>query len=428
MNDFRDADKIWLNVDLATMSGNSARFTANPQDCVSGYGLQQSMALAIKNGRISAIAPMADIDESIFTKASIAGCGGLMTPGLIDCHTHLIFAGNRAQEFEQRLQGVPYEQIAREGGGILSTVHATREASEQQLFDLAVPRLQALMNDGVTTLEIKSGYGLTLEDELKMLRVARQLGDAFPVQVHTTLLGAHALPPEYTDDSDAYIDLVCEQMIPAAAEQKLADAVDVFCEGIGFSPVQCEQVFKAAQRYGLAIKGHTEQLSDLKGSQLAARYGALSVDHVEHLDANALRPLVENGTVAVLLPGAFYFLRETKSPPIQALREAGIPMAIATDFNPGTSPLASLRLMMNMACTLFRLTPEEALAGVTCHAAQALGLSDNTGRLVVGAPANMLLWDIKHPSELAYQIGVPILKQRIYQGIFSEPLKGVSHV
>lgn len=384
------------------------------------YGMQQSMALAVKDGRISAIASMAVVDELLLPKASIAGRGGWMTPGLIDCHTHLVFAGSRAQEFEQRLQGVPYEQIAREGGGILSTVRATRAASEQQLFDLAVPRLQALMREGVTTLEIKSGYGLTLKDELKMLRVARRLGDAFPVQVCTTLLGAHALPSEFAQDRDAYIDLVCQQMIPAAAEQKLADAVDVFCEGIGFSVAQCDRVFKAAQNHGLAIKGHTEQLSDLKGSQLAASYGALSVDHLEYLDASALQPLVENGTVAVLLPGAFYFLRETQLPPIQALRDAGIPMAIATDFNPGTSPLASLRLMMNMACTLFRLTPEEALAGVTCNAAQALGLSDDTGKLVVGARADMLLWDIQHPSELAYQIGVPMLKQRIYQGVASD--------
>ena len=412
MNDFRDADKVWLDLDLATMSRSAARFADGPQ----GYAMQKSMALAVKNGRISAIAPMAAIDEPSLPTANIAGRGGWMTPGLIDCHTHLIFAGSRAQEFEQRLQGVPYEQIAREGGGILSTVGATREASEQQLFDVAVPRLQALMSEGVTTIEIKSGYGLTLKDELKMLRVARQLGEAFPIQMRTTLLGAHALPPEFVSNSDAYIDLVCEQMIPAAAEQKLADAVDVFCEGIGFSPAQCERVFIAAKNHGLAVKGHTEQLSDLKGSQLAANYGALSVDHLEYLDANALQPLVDNGTVAVLLPGAFYFLRETKLPPIQALRTAGIPMAIATDFNPGTSPLASLRLMMNMACTLFRLTPEEALAGVTCHAAKALGLSDDSGRLVVGAPADMLLWDIKHPSELAYQMGVPMLKQRIYQG------------
>jgi imidazolonepropionase len=418
MNDFWDADKIWLDLDLATMSNSAAstNLAASSVNYTYGYGVQKSMALAVKNGRISAIAPMADIDELLLPNANIVGRGGWMTPGWVDCHTHLVFAGSRAQEFEQRLQGVPYEQIAREGGGILSTVRATREASEQQLFDLAVPRLQALMSEGVTTIEIKSGYGLTLKDELKILRVARQLGEAFPVQVRTTLLGAHALPPEFSANSDAYIELVCEQMIPAAAEQKLADAVDVFCEGIGFSPTQCERVFKAAKNYDLAIKGHTEQLSDLKGSQLAASYGALSVDHLEYLDADALQPLVESGTVAVLLPGAFYFLRETQLPPIQALRNAGIPMAIATDFNPGTSPLASLRLMMNMACTLFRLTPEEALAGVTCHAAKALGLSSDSGRLVVGAPADLLLWDIKHPSELAYQIGVPALKQRIYQG------------
>ena len=403
MQAFIDADRYWLNVNLATMQQGR-------------YAVQQDSAVAVKDGRISAIAPMSALNGFIGRPEAQAGSGGWLTPGLIDCHTHLVFAGNRAAEFEQRLQGVPYEQIAKQGGGIMATVRATRAASEQQLFDLAVPRLQALMREGVTTVEVKSGYGLSLADELKLLRVARRLSEVFPINIEPTLLGAHALPPEFKDDPDAYITLVCEEMIPQAAEQQLARAVDVFCEGIGFSTAQCEAVFKAAKAHGLAIKGHTEQLSDLKGSQLAARMGALSVDHVEYLDAADLQPLVDQGTVAVLLPGAFYFLRETRLPPIEALRAADIPMAVATDFNPGTSPLASLRWMMGMACTLFRLTPEEALAGVTCHAAKALGCASDRGTLMVGQRADMALWDIEHPAELAYQQGVTCLKQRIFNG------------
>lgn len=403
MQAFIDADRYWLNVNLATMQQGR-------------YAVQQDSAVAVKGGRISAIEPMSALQGFIGRPEALAGEGGWLTPGLIDCHTHLVFAGNRATEFEQRLQGVPYEQIAKQGGGIMATVRATREASEQQLFDLAVPRLQALMREGVTTVEVKSGYGLSVADELKLLRVARRLGEVFAVNIEPTLLGAHALPPEYKDNSDAYIALVCEEMIPQAAEQQLARAVDVFCEGIGFTPAQCEAVFSAAKAHGLAIKGHTEQLSDLKGSQLAARMGALSVDHLEYLDAAQLQPLVDNETVAVLLPGAFYFLRETRLPPIEALRAAGIPMAVATDFNPGTSPLASLRWMMGMACTLFRLTPEEALAGVTCHAAQALGCAADRGVLAVGQRADMVLWNIQHPAELAYQQGVSCLKQRIFNG------------
>lgn len=403
MQAFIDADRYWLNVNLATMQQGR-------------YAVQQNSAVAVKDGRISAIEPMSALQGFVGSPAALAGEGGWLTPGLIDCHTHLVFAGNRATEFEQRLQGVPYEQIAKQGGGIMATVRATREASEQQLFDLAVPRLQALMREGVTTVEVKSGYGLSVADELKLLRVARRLGEVFAVNIEPTLLGAHALPPEYKDNSDAYIALVCEEMIPQAAEQQLARAVDVFCEGIGFTPAQCATVFNAAKAHGLAIKGHTEQLSDLKGSQLAARMGALSVDHLEYLDATQLEPLVDNHTVAVLLPGAFYFLRETRLPPIEALRAAGIPMAVATDFNPGTSPLASLRWMMGMACTLFRLTPEEALAGVTCHAAQALGCAADRGVLAVGQRADMVLWDIQHPAELAYQQGVSCLKQRIFNG------------
>ncbi len=404
MQRFLEADSVWLDVNLTTLDSHGH------------YGVQRDMALSVKDGVISAIEPMQGLGIYDLSLVNVAGRGGWLTPGFIDCHTHLVFAGNRAREFEQRLQGIPYESIAKQGGGILSTVMATRRASEQALFDLAVPRLRALMADGVTTVEIKSGYGLSLDDELKLLRVAKQLEHAFPVRIITTLLGAHALPPEYQGRSDDYIDLVCQQMIPKAVEEGLVNAVDMFCEGIGFSVAQCEKVIQAAQRYQLPVKGHTEQLSDLKGSQLVASYGGLSVDHLEYLDPTYLQPLIDNQTVAVLLPGAFYFLKETQKPPIQALRDAGIPMAVATDFNPGTSPFASLRWMMNMACTLFQLTPEEALAGVTCHAARALNLHETVGMLSVGMRADMLLWNIDHPAELAYQQGIQQLAQRIYAG------------
>ena len=404
MQRFLEADSVWLDVNLTTLDSHGH------------YGVQRDMALSVKDGVISAIEPMQGLGIYDLSLVNVAGRGGWLTPGFIDCHTHLVFAGNRAREFEQRLQGIPYETIAKQGGGILSTVMATRRASEQALFDLAVPRLRALMADGVTTVEIKSGYGLSLDDELKLLRVAKQLEHAFPVRITTTLLGAHALPPEYQGRSDDYIDLVCQQMIPKAVEEGLVNAVDMFCEGIGFSVAQCEKVIQAAQRYQLPVKGHTEQLSDLKGSQLVASYGGLSVDHLEYLDPTYLQPLIDNQTVAVLLPGAFYFLKETQKPPIQALRDAGIPMAVATDFNPGTSPFASLRWMMNMACTLFQLTPEEALAGVTCHAARALNLHETVGMLSVGMRADMLLWNIDHPAELAYQQGIQQLAQRIYAG------------
>jgi len=404
MHRFLEADSVWLDVNLTTLDPHG------------NYAVQRDMALAVKDGVISAIEPMKELGIYDLSQINVAGRGGWLTPGFIDCHTHLVFAGNRAREFEQRLQGIPYETIAKQGGGILSTVMATRRASEQALFDLAVPRLLALMADGATTVEIKSGYGLSLDDELKLLRVAKQLEQAFPVRIITTLLGAHALPPEYQGRSDDYIDLVCQQMIPKATEEGLVDAVDMFCEGIGFSVAQCEKVIQTARRYQLPVKGHTEQLSDLKGSQLVASYGGLSVDHLEYLDPEDLQPLIDNQTVAVLLPGAFYFLRETQRPPVQALRDAGIPMAIATDFNPGTSPFASLRWMMNMACTLFQLTPEEALAGVTCHAARALNLHKTVGMLSVGMHADMLLWNIEHPAELAYQQGIQQLDQRIYAG------------
>ncbi len=315
-----------------------------------------------------------------------------------------------------RRRGVSYAEIARQGGGILSTVRATRALSESQLVDAARPRLDSLLREGVTTVEIKSGYGLTLADELKMLRAARRLGELAPVNVVATLLAAHAVPPEYAGRADDYITLICDEILPAAAAEHLADAVDVFCESVAISPTQCRRVFEAAGRYGLPVKGHMEQLSNRGGSQLAAEFHALSVDHLEHLDADGVRAIAASGTVAVLLPGATYFLRETHRPPIEQLRAAGVPMAVATDLNPGTCPLASLRLMMNMASTLFGLTPEESLAGTTRWAAQALGLSDRVGTLAVGRQADFLIWDIDHLSELACEFGVHQPRQRVFRG------------
>jgi imidazolonepropionase len=377
--------------------------------------LPEPMAVTVEGDTIEGVVPMHELDPNETDDCRILGQGGVMTPGLVDCHTHLVFGGSRADEFERRLEGASYEEIARRGGGILSTVRATREASEEQLFSLARPRLEALMRDGVTTVEIKSGYGLSVADELKMLRVARRLGEALPVRVATTLLGAHALPTEFKDDSDGYIDLVCREMIPAAAAEGLADAVDVFCEKIAFSVAQCERVFDAAEAYGLPIKAHAEQLSNLGGSAMAARHGALSADHIEYLDEEGVNALREAGSVAVLLPGAFHTLRETQLPPIAALREAGVPMAIATDANPGSSPLFMPTLMLNFACTLFRLTPREALAGMTAHGAQALGLH-NLGRIAPGAPADLCLWDVETPAELAYAVQPGRLRQRICGG------------
>ena len=375
----------------------------------------ESMAVITEGERIAAIVPMAQLTDDLLIGAEEAGQGGVLTPGWVDCHTHLVFGGSRADEFEQRLEGVSYETIARQGGGILSTVRATRAASDSELLDAAAPRLQALLDDGVTTVEIKSGYGLNLDDELKMLRVARRLGEQFPVRVVTTLLAAHALPPEYRDDSDAYIEQVCEQIIPAAADKGLADAVDVFCENIAFSVDQCERVFQAGQRHGLAIKAHAEQLSNLGGSALAARYGALSVDHIEYLDAAGIAAIRAAGTVAVLLPGAFYSLRETQLPPVEALRAANVPIAIASDANPGSSPLFLPTLTLNMACNLFRLTPREALAGMTAHGAKALGAIDY-GRIMVGAMADFCLWHVRQPAELAYAVQPGRLAQRVFRG------------
>ena len=384
-------------------------------------GLDQQpepMAVLVEQGQIAGLWPESQFDPALAAGAEEAGHGGVMTPGLVDCHTHLVYAGDRAAEFEQRLEGVSYEAIARAGGGILSTVRATRAASEAQLISASLPRLDALLADGVTTVEIKSGYGLTLDDELKMLRVARRLATLRPVRVTTTLLGAHALPAEYADDADGYIDLVCTQIIPAASAQGLADAVDVFCEGIGFSTAQCERVFQAAISHGLAIKAHAEQLSNLGGSALAAHYGALSVDHIEYLDERGVQALADAGTIAVLLPGAFHVLRETRLPPIDLLRRYGVPMAVASDANPGTSPLCMPTLMANLACTLFRLTPREALAGMTAHAARALGRPE-LGRIAIGATADLCLWDIQHPAELAYAVQAGRLRQRVFNGVIS---------
>ena len=406
---FEQCEKIWINAQIASFD------LAQTQ----AYGLLPQYALGVSKGLLQCLAPMAVFKQASvnlnFTEI-IDVQGALITPGLIDCHTHLIHAGNRAQEFEQRLLGASYEQIAQQGGGILSTVRATRAASVEQLVELAVPRLKALMAEGVTTLEIKSGYGLDLVTELNMLRAARELAQRFPVRISPTLLGAHALPPEYKNRADDYIDWVCAELIPATVAENLADAVDVFCEHIAFSPAQTELVLQAAQHYGLGIHVHAEQLSNQQASALAARYGAWSADHLEWLDEAGVAAMAEAGTVATLLPAAFYFLRETKVPPIELLRRYQVPMAVATDFNPGTAPLASLRLAMNMACTLFRLTPEEALTGVTRHAAQAFGLQNQIGQLRQGFAADFIVWDIQHPAELAYQVGINPIKQRVFAG------------
>lgn len=376
----------------------------------------QPMAILVEGERILSIVPMAELAKELVQGVDEVYVGGVMTPGLIDCHTHLVFAGSRADEFELRLEGASYETIARQGGGILSTVRATRASSEEALFAASLPRIQALMADGVTTVEIKSGYGLNLDDELKMLRVARRLGSELPIQVVTTLLAAHALPPEFKDNADGYIDYICQEILPQAVTEQLVDAVDVFCEGIGFSVAQSETLFRAAQAYGLPIKSHAEQLSNLGGAQLTAKYQGLSADHIEWLDEEAIKAMAKAGTVATLLPGAFYTLRDTQVPPIDLLRQYQVPMAIATDGNPGSSPIFQLTLMLNMACTLFRLTPKEALQGVTLNAAKALGLGDHFGSLAEGRRADFCIWNINTPSELAYAVQPGRLKQRVFKG------------
>lgn len=364
--------------------------------------------LLTEGGRITWLGAPGQAPADLASGAAHRDLGSaLVTPGLVDCHTHLIHGGQRADEFAMRLAGASYEAIARQGGGILSSVRATRAASEDELFARALRRLDALRAEGVTAIEIKSGYGLDLATERKMLRVARRLGEARPVTVRTTFLGAHALPPEYVGRADEYIDLVCDTMLPVLDGEGLVDAVDVFCENIGFSLAQSERVLQAATQRGLAVKMHAEQLSRMGGTALAARYGALSADHLEYLDEAGVKVMRDAGMVAVLLPGAFYFLRETRRPPIDLLRRHGVPMALATDCNPGTSPSTSLLLMMNMACTLFRMTVGEALDGVTRHAADALGATSVSGRLAVGHPADFVAWHVDSPAELAYWTGLP---------------------
>jgi imidazolonepropionase len=387
-----DCDLLIVNAGLATMAGGQA------------CGAILDGALVVSDGSIAWVGARKDLPPALRAHEELDGRGGWLTPGLIDCHTHLVYAGNRAREFERRLAGASYEDIAREGGGIQATVRATRAASEEQLLRESEPRLRRLLDEGVTTVEIKSGYGLDTADELKLLRVARRLGAANGVDVQTTLLAAHAVPPEYACRAADYVSLVCEEIVPAAARERLADAVDAFCERIGFSPDQTRRVFSAAHAAGLRVKLHADQLSDSGGAALAAEFGALSAEPLEHANDAGIAAMASAHTVAVLLPGAFYCLRETRLPPVAALRKNGVAMAIATDCNPGTSPVTSLLLMLNMACTLFRLTPEEALAGVTRHAAQALGLNDR-GRLAAGCRADLVLWDIGEPVELAYAVG-----------------------
>lgn len=388
-------DRVWINANIATMDAKQS----------AAYGALENAAVAVSGGLIVWLGPMAELPKYDSQSVEVMDAQGRwLTPGLIDCHSHIVYGSNRAQEFEQRLTGVSYDEIARQGGGIVSTVAATRRESEEQLFISAAERLHYFMAEGVTTMEVKSGYGLDHDTEMKMLRVATRLQQQYPIEISRTFLGAHTVPKEY-DNGDDYIAMLCEKMLPEIAEQKLADCVDIFCEGIGFDLAQTEKLLRSAKSHGLGLKAHVDQLSNLGGAVLAAELGALSVDHLEYLDQAGITAMKQAGTVAVLLPGAFYFLRETKLPPIEALREAGVAMAVASDSNPGSSPTHSLLLMLNMACTLFRMTPEEALAGVTCNAAKALGRQDRIGHLGVGMQADIVSWDIQHPSELAYNIG-----------------------
>lgn len=380
-----------------------------------GYGLIPQGALAVESGRIVWVGAESDLPAQYAGVASHDLGGRLVTPGLIDCHTHIVHGGDRAREFEMRLEGAAYEEIARAGGGILSSVRATRAADEDALLAQSLPRVDTLLAEGVTTLEIKSGYGLDIESELKMLRVARRIGALRKVTVRTTWLAAHALPPEYQDDRDAYIGKVVIAGMEAAHAEGLIDAVDGFCEGIAFSRAEMAMIFDHAKRLGLPVKLHAEQLSDLGGAAMAAQHGAISADHLEWLGQDGIDAMAISGTVAVLLPGAFYTLRETKYPPVQGLRDAGVAMALATDCNPGTSPLTSILLTMNMGATLFRMTPAECLTGVTRHAARALGLADR-GQIAPGMRADLAVWDITHPAELTYRIGFNPLHARIVGG------------
>ncbi|RWP89556.1 MAG: imidazolonepropionase [Mesorhizobium sp.] len=398
--------RLWRNARLATMADGSA-----------GLGVVEHGAVAARDGRIVYAGPESELPPTLALAAETVDCEGRwITPGLIDCHTHLVHAGNRANEFEMRLAGATYEEVARAGGGIVSSVKSLRAASEDELVTQSLPRLDALIAEGVTTVEIKSGYGLDLENEKKSLRAARQLGAQRAVTIRTTFLGAHALPPEAKGDKDYFIDLVANKILPSVAAEGLADAVDGFCEGIAFSPEQMARVFDAAKAAGLPVKLHADQLSNLHGAELAARYGALSADHLEYTDDAGAAAMAKAGTVATILPGAYYFIRETKKPPIGLFRQHGVKMAVATDNNPGTSPLTSLLLTMNMAATLFGLTVDECLAGVTREAARALGLLGEIGTLEVGKSADLAIWNIERPAELVYRMGFNPLHARIWRG------------
>lgn len=400
-------DTLWIDAHLATMADNGAP-----------YGAIRDGAIAAKDGRIAWVGARGDLPGAPedLARSVVSAGGAWITPGLIDCHTHLVFGGDRAREFEMRLQGASYEEISRAGGGIVSTVAATRAASEEALVQSATRRLASMVREGLTTIEIKSGYGLDLKNELKMLAAARALGARMKVRVRRTFLGLHALPPEFREDRAAYVQLVADVMVPAIAASGAADAVDAFCEGIGFTADEVDYVFSSARAHGLDVKLHAEQLSNLHGAALAARYKALSADHLEHLDDAGIAAMAEAGTVAVLLPGAFYFLRETVLPPIDKLRAAGVAMAVAGDCNPGTSPIASPLTALNMACTLFRMTPEEALAGMTREAARALGMFDDLGTLESGKACDLALWRITTPAELSYWLGADLLVARVFAG------------
>jgi imidazolonepropionase len=397
-------DTIWLDARLATLAPGRP-----------GLGVIERGAVAAKDGRIAFAGPVADLPTGWDAESRVVLDGRWITPGLIDCHTHLVYAGDRAHEFELRLAGASYEEIARAGGGIVSTVQATRAASEEALVQASLPRLDRLIAEGVTTIEIKSGYGLGLETEMRQLRAACRLGTERPVEVVTSFLGAHALPPEANGDKERYIDAVCA-MVPLIAREKLADAVDAFCEGIAFSPAQTARVFAAAKAAGLPVKLHADQLSNLHGARLAAEHGALSADHLEYTDEEGVAAMARAGTVAVLLPGAFYVLREKQLPPVEALRRHHVPIAIATDSNPGTSPISSLLMILNMAATLFRLTVDEAIAGVTREAARALGRLDRVGTLEPGKSCDLTIWEVERLAELVYRIGFNPLHARVWRG------------
>jgi len=391
------------NINAATMNDDQ------------GYGLIHDATVIINKGKIEFVGAAFDAPATP-TAEVINGNGGLLTPGLIDCHTHLVWAGSRANEFAQRLHGASYQDIAEQGGGIKSTVKSTREASQEELLKLALERAETLMSQGVTTIEVKSGYGLDLENERKQLTVARQLSEQLPVTIKTTLLAAHAVPPEFKDNADGYIDEIIQNILPTLANEGLVDAVDAFCESIGFSPAQTEKVFEAAKKLRLPIKLHAEQITNQQGAKLAAGYQALSADHLEQLDEEGVKAMAENGTVAVLLPGAFYFLRDTQKPPVELLRKHGVPMAIATDANPGSSPIHNLPLMLQMAATFFHMTPEECLRGVTVNAAKALG-EQKRGVIAEGCYADLALWNCQDTAELTYQFGVNPLKTLWFNGV-----------